>query len=82
MNEDAGAAFSEAQWQELERQRNIYKYMMASVPVPPELLTPFPKNHPSNTNPDGKISRVSLKRFLFFVSFSWFHVLLFSFYHV
>lgn len=53
MNEDAGAAFSETQWQELERQRNIYKYMMASVPVPSELLTPFPKN-PSNTNPDGK----------------------------
>jgi len=59
MNEDAGAAFSEAQWHELERQRNIYKYMMASVPVPPELLTPFPKNHQSNTNPDGKISLAS-----------------------
>ncbi|KAG7546369.1 Glutamine-Leucine-Glutamine QLQ [Arabidopsis suecica] len=56
MNEDAGAAFSEAQWQELERQRNIYKYMMASVPVPPELLTPFTKNHPSNTNPDVTVA--------------------------
>ncbi|XP_024005597.1 growth-regulating factor 8 isoform X2 [Eutrema salsugineum] len=49
MSEKEGAAFSEAQWQELERQRNIYKYMMASVPVPSELLTPIPKN-PSNTN--------------------------------
>ncbi|CAA0396324.1 unnamed protein product [Arabidopsis thaliana] len=56
MNEDAGAAFSEAQWHELERQRNIYKYMMASVPVPPELLTPFPKNHQSNTNPDVTVA--------------------------
>lgn len=54
MSEKESAAFSEAQWQELERQRNIYKYMMASVPVPSELLTPFPKN-PSNTNnQDGK----------------------------
>ncbi|XP_048597387.1 growth-regulating factor 8-like isoform X1 [Brassica napus] len=44
----AAAAFSESQWQELERQRNIYEYIMASLPVPPELLTPFPK-HPSHT---------------------------------
>lgn len=64
MSERAGAGFSEGQWQELERQRNIYKYMMASVPVPSELLTPFPKN-PSNTNPDGKISLAfSLKQLL------------------
>ncbi|KAF8117825.1 hypothetical protein N665_0008s0167 [Sinapis alba] len=48
MNEKEGGAFSEAQWQELERQRNIYEYIMASLPVPSELLTPFPK-HPSNT---------------------------------
>ncbi|KAF2541672.1 hypothetical protein F2Q68_00030026 [Brassica cretica] len=49
MSEKEGAAaFSEAQWQELERQRNIYEYIMASLPVPPELLTPFPK-HPSHT---------------------------------
>ncbi|CAH2078102.1 unnamed protein product [Thlaspi arvense] len=56
MSEKEGAAFSEAQWQELERQRNIYKYMMASVPVPSELLTPFPKNMPNTNNQDGKIS--------------------------
>ncbi|WZZ25592.1 hypothetical protein YC2023_008993 [Brassica napus] len=49
MSEKEGAAaFSESQWQELERQRNIYEYIMASLPVPPELLTPFPK-HPSHT---------------------------------
>lgn len=52
----AAAAFSESQWQELERQRNIYEYIMASLPVPPELLTPFPK-HPSHTyHQDGKTS--------------------------
>ncbi|XP_015944680.1 growth-regulating factor 1 [Arachis duranensis] len=30
--------FTSAQWRELERQAMIYKYMMASIPVPPELL--------------------------------------------
>ncbi|KAL2339560.1 hypothetical protein Fmac_007500 [Flemingia macrophylla] len=30
--------FTSAQWRELERQAMIYKYMMASVPVPPDLL--------------------------------------------
>ena len=57
MSEKEGAAaFSESQWQELERQRNIYEYIMASLPVPPELLTPFPK-HPSHTyHQDGIIS--------------------------
>ncbi|XP_058104974.1 growth-regulating factor 3-like [Magnolia sinica] len=33
--------FTWAQWQELERQALIYKYMMASVPVPTHLLFPI-----------------------------------------
>ncbi|KAK3445697.1 hypothetical protein EUGRSUZ_A01418 [Eucalyptus grandis] len=33
--------FTHAQWKELERQAMIYKYMMASVPVPAELLIPI-----------------------------------------
>ncbi|RDX71928.1 Growth-regulating factor 7, partial [Mucuna pruriens] len=33
-----GFPFTSAQWKELERQAMIYKYMMASVPVPPDLL--------------------------------------------
>lgn len=38
-----GYPFTNAQWKELERQAMIYKYMMASVPVPPDLLvTPPP----------------------------------------
>ncbi|XVF10164.1 hypothetical protein REPUB_Repub07fG0159100 [Reevesia pubescens] len=33
--------FTSAQWKELERQAMIYKYMKASVPVPPDLLNPI-----------------------------------------
>lgn len=36
-----GFPFTNAQWKELERQAMIYKYMMASLPVPPQLLFPF-----------------------------------------
>nr|QJI08128.1 growth-regulating factor 3 [Hevea brasiliensis] len=39
-----GFPFTNAQWKELERQTMIYKYMMASVPVPPHLLFPTPRN--------------------------------------
>ncbi|KAK9274564.1 hypothetical protein L1049_021813 [Liquidambar formosana] len=38
------APFTAAQWQELERQTIIYKYMMAAVPVPPELLIPISRS--------------------------------------
>lgn len=33
------ATFTRAQWKELERQAMIYKYIVASVPVPPHLLS-------------------------------------------
>ncbi|KAG9155776.1 hypothetical protein Leryth_004040 [Lithospermum erythrorhizon] len=33
--------FTTAQWKELERQAMIYKYMMASIPVPTHLLFPL-----------------------------------------
>ncbi|XP_010251960.1 PREDICTED: growth-regulating factor 2 [Nelumbo nucifera] len=36
--------FTSTQWQELERQALIYKYMMASVPVPPDLLMTISRN--------------------------------------
>lgn len=39
--------FTATQRQELERQTMIYKYMMASAPVPPQLLLPI-TNTPSN----------------------------------
>ena len=33
--------FTASQWQEFESQTMIYKYIMASIPVPPELLLPL-----------------------------------------
>ncbi|XP_039046599.1 growth-regulating factor 8-like isoform X1 [Hibiscus syriacus] len=41
---NARVPFTAAQWQELERQTMIFKYMMASVPVPAELLLPVTRN--------------------------------------
>ncbi|CAL0327514.1 unnamed protein product [Lupinus luteus] len=38
MEASMGFPFTSAQWKELERQAMVYKYMMASVPVPPDLL--------------------------------------------
>ncbi|KAL7146064.1 hypothetical protein ABFS83_06G016400 [Erythranthe nasuta] len=37
----AAFPFTCAQWKELERQAMIYKYMISSVPVPPNLLFPL-----------------------------------------
>ncbi|CAN6914417.1 unnamed protein product [Brassica oleracea] len=51
------SAFSEAQWHELERQRNIFKCMMASLPVPSELLTPFSMNPSHTNNQDVTVAR-------------------------
>ncbi|KAJ7965268.1 Growth-regulating factor [Quillaja saponaria] len=48
-----GFPFTNAQWKELERQAMIYKYMMASVPVPPDLLVPLTR---SNSVPDASFS--------------------------
>lgn len=41
-----GFPFTAAQWKELERQAMIYKYMVASVPVPYQLLLPIIQNLP------------------------------------
>ncbi|KAJ4956822.1 hypothetical protein NE237_013605 [Protea cynaroides] len=61
--------FTSAQWQELERQALIYKYMMASAPVPPTLLVPISRNL-SNTAP-AAATRSSLGRsFCFNLPFS------------
>lgn len=35
-----GFPFTNQQWKELERQAMIYKYMMAAIPVPRDLLFP------------------------------------------
>ena len=40
------AVFTAAQWAELEQQALIYKYLMAGVAVPPDLLLPVrPSSH-------------------------------------
>lgn len=44
MAASVGFPFTNAQLKELERQAMIYKYMMASVPVPLDLLLPFTRN--------------------------------------
>ncbi|KAI4330980.1 hypothetical protein MLD38_029216 [Melastoma candidum] len=36
-----GHTFTHAQWKELETQAMIYRYMVASIPVPPDLLLPI-----------------------------------------
>lgn len=52
-----GYPFTLAQWKELERQAMIYKYMMASVPVPPELLFPLPLRNISDSSAVAAVSR-------------------------
>ncbi|CAH9123405.1 unnamed protein product [Cuscuta epithymum] len=39
-----GFPFTWTQWKELERQAMVYKYMMAAVPVPSDLLLPISTN--------------------------------------
>uniref|UniRef100_A0A151UIM6 Growth-regulating factor n=1 Tax=Cajanus cajan TaxID=3821 RepID=A0A151UIM6_CAJCA len=48
-----GFPFTTAQWRELERQAMIYKYMMASVPVPPGLLNLIPTSTSRSPCMDG-----------------------------
>lgn len=57
-----GFPFTAAQWKELERQAMIYKYMVASVPVPYELLLPIIQNIPSSNSPLGTQLRYSTKQ--------------------
>ncbi|KAL0321610.1 UNVERIFIED_CONTAM: Growth-regulating factor 7 [Sesamum calycinum] len=47
MAANVGFPFTSAQWKELERQAMIYKYMMSSVPVPPDLLFPLSRSFPA-----------------------------------
>ncbi|XP_008811877.2 growth-regulating factor 7-like isoform X1 [Phoenix dactylifera] len=45
--------FTSAQWQELQRQALIYKHIIASVPVPPDLL--FPSSPPHHLLPNQTV---------------------------
>lgn len=40
----SGSPFTVAQWQELEHQALIFKYLKAGLPVPPDLLAPIRKS--------------------------------------
>ncbi|KAL0326728.1 UNVERIFIED_CONTAM: Growth-regulating factor 8 [Sesamum angustifolium] len=55
--------FHSSQWQELERQKVIHKYIMASIPVPPQLLLPTSSTSPlpalSQSNTSGLDLRFS-----------------------
>lgn len=56
MTASLGYPFTLAQWKELERQAMIYKYMMASLPVPPELLFPRPLRNFSDSSAVAAVS--------------------------
>ncbi|XP_031498263.1 growth-regulating factor 5-like isoform X2 [Nymphaea colorata] len=47
INTRSRAPFTASQWQELEHQALIFKYMVAGVPVPPELLLPIRRSSDS-----------------------------------
>ncbi|XP_019168870.1 PREDICTED: growth-regulating factor 8 [Ipomoea nil] len=54
MGSEKAVVFTASQRQEFERQSLIYKYMMASVPVPPQLLIPLPKTQSNKSGLDLK----------------------------
>ena len=74
-----GFPFTSAQWKELERQAMIYKYMTASLPVPPELLIPITRNlsdsasSPHCNNHNHNNNHCSLICFSFDVIFLFLH---------
>ncbi|XP_073031829.1 growth-regulating factor 7-like isoform X2 [Primulina eburnea] len=47
MASSVGLAFTSVQWKELERQSMIFKYLTASLPLPPDLLYPLSLNSPA-----------------------------------
>ncbi|XP_065858470.1 growth-regulating factor 8-like isoform X2 [Euphorbia lathyris] len=57
LNMNMRVPFTVAQWQELERQNIIYRYLMASIPVPAELLIPILRTQ-SNSNTSSPQSNV------------------------
>lgn len=65
----SGTLFTVAQWQELEHQALIFKYLKAGLPVPPDLLAPIQKSfqltspkffrHPTCKQPHKNCSKFS-----------------------
>ncbi|KAL7149785.1 hypothetical protein ABFS83_05G063900 [Erythranthe nasuta] len=50
------ALFTNTQWQELERQKMVHKYILASIPVPPQLLLPTSTAATSSTTPAATLT--------------------------
>lgn len=67
--------FTVLQWQELEHQALIFKYMMAGLPVPPDLVLPIQKSFESISHrffhhPTSNLTSTLSFFFSFFLSFS------------
>lgn len=66
--------FTVSQWQELEHQALIFKYLMAGLPVPPDLVLPIQKSFESISHrffhhPTSKSLSLSLSRFIGLLQF-------------
>lgn len=77
--------FTVSQWQELEHQALIFKYMVAGLPVPPDLVLPIQKSFDSITHgffhhPTCQFSNpASFPVFLYLNLFYWCLLLVFMF---
>lgn len=84
--------FTMSQWQELEHQALIFKYLMAGLPIPPDLVLPIQKSfdpmsprffhHPTSMQQQASLS-LSLSKCISYIEFSIslrniFHMYIFS----
>ena len=81
MAASVGFPFTNAQLKELERQAMIYKYMVASVPVPPDLLLPFTRNFSASTLSHSQCNLLSFSSSITIIHFVtsgifWFFLIL------
>lgn len=68
MTTSLGFPFTNTQWKELERQAMIYKYMVASLPVPRDLLFPStraPSGPTISQSPCNHLSLCFCSQFVF-----------------
>ena len=73
--------FTVSQWQELEHQALIFKYMMAGLPVPLDLVLPIQKSFESISHRffHHPTSKPKMNFFIFFPLFYLLKILSFSF---
>lgn len=69
--------FTVSQWQELEHQALIFKYMVAGLPVPPDLVLPIQKSFDSTLShaffhhPTREFSLIPLPLFMINKNLFW-----------